>query len=66
MLHLDTRYCAEPQYCRSGDFESIKTLAILQYHWTLQEFSDCGLHNGKYTKNQPIENCGLRASIQNM
>jgi len=27
---------------------------------TLQEFSDCGLHNGKYTKNQPIENCGLR------
>jgi hypothetical protein len=24
-----------------------------------QDFSDCGLHNGKYTKNQLIENCGL-------
>jgi len=26
-----------------------------------QDFSNCGLHNGQYTKNQPIENCGLRA-----
>ena len=23
-----------------------------------------GLHNNKYTKNQPIENYGLRASIE--
>ena len=26
----------------------------------------CGLHNGKYTKYQPCENCELRASIQNL
>ena len=26
-----------------------------------QDFSDCGLHNDKYTKFQPCENCELRA-----
>jgi hypothetical protein len=25
----------------------------------------CGLHNDKYTKFQPCENCGLRAYIAN-
>jgi hypothetical protein len=25
-----------------------------------QGFSDCGFHNDKYTKNQHVENCGLR------
>ncbi len=29
-----------------------------------QDFSDCRLHNCKYTKYQPIENCGLRACIE--
>jgi hypothetical protein len=32
--------------------------------WISQDFSDCGLHNDKYTKNQPIENDGLRASVK--
>jgi hypothetical protein len=26
-----------------------------------QDFLDCGLHNDKYTKFQPCENCELRA-----
>jgi hypothetical protein len=26
----------------------------------------CGLHNGKYTKYQPIGNCGLRACIESL
>jgi hypothetical protein len=29
-----------------------------------QDFSDCGLHNDKYTKNQPCKNCGLRALVE--
>ena len=28
-----------------------------------QDFSDCGLHNGKYTLKQLIEICGLRLLI---
>jgi hypothetical protein len=35
-----------------------------RYPWISQEFSDCGLHNGKYTKNQPIGNCVFRACIE--
>jgi hypothetical protein len=27
---------------------------------------NCRLHNDQYTKNQPIKNCGLRASMRNL
>jgi hypothetical protein len=30
-----------------------------------QDFSDCELHNDKYTKILPIENCRFRACIAN-
>jgi hypothetical protein len=38
-----------------------KLWSFYRYPWISQEFSDCGLHNGKYTKNQPIGNCVFRA-----
>jgi hypothetical protein len=31
-----------------------------------QDFSDCGLHNGKYTLKQLIEICGLRALTESL
>ena len=36
-----------------GDFTDIKGIS--------QDFSDCGLHNDKYTRFHPCEKCGLRA-----
>ena len=31
-----------------------------------QDLSDCGLHNDKYTKYSPSENCGFRACIESL
>ena len=31
-----------------------------------QDLSDCGLHNDKYTKYSPSENCGFRAYIESL
>ena len=31
-----------------------------------QDLSDCGLHNDKYTKNWPMENCVNRAYIESL
>ncbi len=42
------------EYMHYGNFTDIKRIS--------QDFSDCGLHNDKYTKFQPCENCELRAS----
>jgi len=40
-----------------GNFTDIKLIS--------QGFSDCGLHNDKYTEYSPPENCMFRASIPN-
>ena len=46
---------SEREYMYFGHFLDIKSIS--------QEFLDLGLHNDENTKNQPIENCGLRAYI---
>ena len=43
------------EYMHFGNFTDIKGIS--------QDFSDCGLHNGKYTLKQLIEICGLPKSI---
>jgi hypothetical protein len=39
-----------------GNFTDMKGIS--------QDFSDGGLHNDKYTKYTPSENCGFRAFIK--
>jgi hypothetical protein len=46
------------EYMHFGNFTDIKGIS--------KDFSDCGLHNDKYTKFQPVENCVKRASITNL
>jgi len=41
-----------------GNFTDIKLMS--------QDFPDCGLHNDKYTKFKPCENCELRACIESL
>ena len=52
----------KPNITRVQIIENIQDLAnSTDMKGISQDFSDGGLHNSKYRKNQPIENCGLRA-----
>jgi hypothetical protein len=59
MLTLDIM--TKNQISADRDMRVSKLWSFYKYPWISREFSDCGLHNGKYTKNQPIGNCVFRA-----